>query len=427
MNPNRKNLLLSFLLLIFIAVATKANRFVLPPSFFVRRKQDARSGPLTVRINPPTALSSSFLPVVRARGGQENVLETTAVIVEQDGDAKKEADLVINEEEEEVDEEDELVITEEEEREEEKIEISVSIEEAETEEYEYEEEYYADSEEEEVGEEEVGEKEEGYDTEVLDQVVETAIILSKKTSILALKASKISAIWLKRWSLDLYYACERAIYAGRDELENMTDDDALIDELSDSEDSEAAKSLQQKAKRVTLQGSKKLWRISKRLFGTATKMTIAFWSYDDDEFIVDTQEEVEMSLPAISFFSKFKLHTEKEDHELPGTSSLANSVTKCRVVGGGDSTTTITPETTKTKRYRRRRVAKEEPATVVTVIPRTTRKRDVFAKVVIGIASILLWETAGAKTVLLGAVNTLMSNPKLQRSMFRRNGDKSSK
>eukprot|EP00980_Cylindrotheca_fusiformis_P029890 scaffold24012_cov186-Cylindrotheca_fusiformis.AAC.3 len=244
-------------------------------------------------------------------------------------------------------------------------------------------------------EENVEEKQEVYDT--TEAVVETVVDLTKRTSILALKASKITAIWLKQWSWDLYRACLRAIEAGRLELEEGGDDSWLISELSDDDESS---SRFQKYK-------KKLVRLFLRCFKTAKSMTIAFWSMDDDyDDLLFDENLAQKEQPSVSFFSKVKLHKDSEEKEeyLPREAIVEGSSVyrvDMRCVGGDGSIVTI-------KR------AKQMPPSAVTVsFNDSLRRRKILVNVVVAVASIALWEQVGGQALLAKAVQ--MVQQRMQR------------
>jgi hypothetical protein len=235
--------------------------------------------------------------------------------------------------------------------------------------------------------------------EAIDVVLETVVDLSKRTSILALKASKVTAIWVRQWSLDFYRACQRAIEAGRLELEEG-DDDWLIAELSEEEEESRFQAARKKA-----------LRLSKRCFKTMTQMTIAFWTMDDDDILLDEEtEENVFKLPSISFFSKFKLHKEyQEDTQNNNVQeeeeeTVAGKV-RAKCVGGDDSSPT------KRRRHRRRSSRNDKTptttdadmtsdTTTVTVIPKIAKGRKLWTNVAVGIASIVLWQQVGGQALL---------------------------
>lgn len=234
---------------------------------------------------------------------------------------------------------------------------------------------------------------------LLDTVVDTVSVVSKKSSVLAVKYSKIGAIWIKQWSRDIFRACKRAIEAGKLELEEGTDDDSLIAELSEDEEDPP----------VLIVYGKKVWRLSKRVYRTMESMTFAFWKFDDEDIIVDMEEEVEEEQNAfkstISFFTNLKRtkNTEEDTPQVVDITEKEVSNEKAMKCVGGD----IVPSLTKTKNIKSLTleaplddVADEQTSTsvvepaVVTIIPKT-RKRDVFFNVVLGAASILMWEQGG--------------------------------
>jgi hypothetical protein len=249
--------------------------------------------------------------------------------------------------------------------------------------------------------------------EAIDVIYETVVDLSKRTSILARKASKVTAIWVKQWSLDLYRACRRAIDAGRLELEEGGDDVWLIVELSEEEEESRFQAAHKKA-----------LRLSKRCFKTVTQMTIAFWTMDDDDILLDEEKEENVfKLPNISFFSKFKLHKEyqeeNQDNTVQEEENVAEKV-RAKCVGGDDSS-----PTKRRHHHRRRRSSRNDKTatttdvdmtsdtTTVTVIPKIAKGRKLWTNVAVGITSIVLWQQVGGQALLAKGMH-IMARHKLQ-------------
>lgn len=235
--------------------------------------------------------------------------------------------------------------------------------------------------------------------DAIDVVVETVFDLSRRTSILAWKASKVTAFWFKQWSLDVYRACMRAVEAGRLELEEGGDDIWLIAELSDAEEASRFQGIKKKA-----------MRLSKRCFKTAKQMTIAFWSMDDDDdFLFDQEGDEDMfQQPSISFFSKFKLHKEYQEEEKLEEENSSAAEKVCAKCVGGDGTVP-------TKRRRSRTAAtkdalKSAETTTVTIIPKVSKGRKLLVNLVVGVASIVLWEQVGGQALLSKGVQMVMQS-----------------
>jgi hypothetical protein len=234
--------------------------------------------------------------------------------------------------------------------------------------------------------------------EATDVILETVVDLSKRTSILARKASKVTAIWVKQWYLDAYRACERAIEAGRQELEEGGDDDWLIAQLSEEEEESRFQAAR-----------KKVLRLSKRCFKTMTQMTIAFWTMDDDDILLDEEKEENVfKLPTTSFLSKFKLHKEYQEDNQDNTVQEEEEE-EC---GEGSSPT-------KRRRYRRRSSRNDKTATTtdvdmtsdtttVTVIPKIATGRKLWTNIAVGVASIVLWELVGAQALLAKGMHMMV-------------------
>lgn len=264
----------------------------------------------------------------------------------------------------------------------------------------FEEDYYTDSEEEDsdfVVDEHGGDDEEEIgEDQSLEMVVATMKIVSQRTGILAWKVSKVAAKWAWQWSYDVYRACERAVDAGRAELAQGDYYGKVNAEMD-----KAATTRLEKIHRKTLMLGKYTFRI-------LSKMTVAFWTLDDDDildFNIDTIK------PKFSFLDKLKLRTDYEvDEDIIDETDAADAA--------------------KTSRRRRKRKCKSkscntgsskkdkesnEEKTVVTVVPKIKRsKRLILSSVAIGVASRLLWEHVGTKALLMKGISLLPQ--KLKRS-----------
>jgi hypothetical protein len=248
-----------------------------------------------------------------------------------------------------------------------------------------------------------------------DVVIDTIINVSKQASVIVGKASKVTAFWTRCFAVRLYRACKRAVYAG---LEGDDDDnDELMMEklLDDDDDEEESESSLHPAVKVC---SKKAWMLSKRVYRTIKRMTIAFWSFDDEqpEQVGELEEtETPAKASAISMFSRLKFSRkepkdeieedeEKEDDDDDDEEETVVISVKATVVEK-ENNSDDNKETSSVIMKRATCVGGDSSSVDTAIVPKAiVRKRDIILSVFAGIASVVFWEQAGRQIVAHGAV-----------------------
>lgn len=267
-----------------------------------------------------------------------------------------------------------------------------------------EEDFYTDSEDSD-SDYEVEEEEDEVDDEEkehLEIAIETAVEVSRRAGVLALKFSKVAAFWVRQWSWDIYRACERAVGACREEL------------VESGEDVVLTKAEMKGATRLQL-FRKKSWRITKRTCKMIAKMTVAFWTMDDNDILVSDKEETETIKPKFSFLEKLKLSNdaEEEDEEV----EVEEKEKSCKP----ESSSHGRRKKRKSKRVKKKKASasltstkapKDEEKTVVTVVPRVRTSRRVVIGLAVGVVCGFFWEQMEVTALIAKGISSLP--PKLK-------------
>ncbi|KAL3926281.1 MAG: hypothetical protein SGBAC_013537 [Bacillariaceae sp.] len=273
--------------------------------------------------------------------------------------------------------------------------------------------YYTDAEDDSESECDDTIEEEEEENQSLEKAIETAVYVSERAGVIALRVSKVAAFWVRQWSWDIYRACERAVDACREEL--------ALEDFSFT-DTKADKDL---ARLQRLR--KKTWRVTKRSCRTLGKMAVAFWTMDDDDILDDSDVlELEAIKPKFSFLDKLKLRSSYEEvendsdddegvddaiepkEEVEEACSPKRSRRSRRKKHKRESkhtTETASIRTTKAPE-------KDETKAVVTVVPRVKMGRRVIVGVAVGVACGFCWEQFGAAALITKGISKL--HPKLK-------------
>ncbi|CAJ1938989.1 unnamed protein product [Cylindrotheca closterium] len=283
------------------------------------------------------------------------------------------------------------------------------------------EDYYTDVEDSELDYDEADEYlDDAEENQSIEKVIETAVYVSERAGVLALKVTKLASFWVRQWSWDIYRACERAVDACREELAAGAEDedDGTIPFFHTKADKDETR-----LQRVR----KKTWRVTKRTWKTLTKMTIAFWAMDDNDILEfpeeDSDLEVETSIkPIFSFLDKLKLRSDYDDEvdDSDDEDDVVDDVIEPQEEAESSSVIPKKPRhsrrkkrkskrktTTKTTSIKIIKPEEDEVKAAVIIVPRIRKGRRVMVGVAVGVVCGFCWQQFGASALIMKGVSML--------------------